>query len=161
MIRVSKLTDYAMVIMVHLGQNPQYLFQAKEIAGETEINHPTVSKILKLITKGKLLTSHRGASGGYKLAKAPSQISVLDIIQAIEGPLAITECNLIEQDCAVADHCSTRAPWQYINQRISETLEKFKLSDLVTQNPQKTLSLKDKIINIKIIGNAEKQYGQA
>lgn len=130
MVRISKLTDYAMVIMACMAEDPSRLFQARELAHHTTIAHPTVSKLLKKLTKSKLLLSTRGTHGGYHLACHPEKISIKDLIQALEGPIAITECNLGHNYCPTESHCSVRAPWQRINQVITHALQSVKLSDL-------------------------------
>lgn len=149
MVRISKLTDYGVLIMAYMAHEvkkiPHFtgsiagsgncssgtrLFQAREIASETDIGHATVSKLLKILAKNKLLLSHRGVNGGYSLLRTPESISVADLIQALEGPLAITECNLGHNSCPTQSHCAIKAPWQHINRVITEALSSVKLSDL-------------------------------
>jgi len=135
MVRISKLTDYAVVIMAYIAgvsiSNPEYILQAREIAQDTHLALPTVSKLLKTLTKHKFLNSLRGVKGGYQLTIAPEQVSIVDLIQALEGPLAITECNLGHQHCLSETQCAIRTPWLHINQIITNTLSAVKLSDLV------------------------------
>jgi len=131
MVRITKLTDYGMVIMAFIAKDPDKLFQAKEIAHETTITYPTVSKLLKILTKSKFLTSNRGSLGGYQLAKPPTHISVLDLVKTLEGPLAITECNLGHDYCHAENHCTLRTPWLHINQIITNALKSIRLSDLI------------------------------
>jgi FeS assembly SUF system regulator len=131
MIRISKLTDYGVMIMAFMAASPHCLFQAKEIADQTTISLPTVSKLLKILTKQNFLVSHRGTNGGYQLTLAANSISVADLIQALEGPIAITECNLNHDACPQEPNCGLRAPWQLINRTITNALSKVKLSDLV------------------------------
>jgi len=135
-IRISKLTDYGVIIMAFMAGSPSRLFQAKEIAKETTVAQPTVSKLLKKLTKNKLLSSQRGANGGYLLASNPEKISIADLIDALEGPIAITECNLGHDYCRTAFHCSVKAPWIRINQVITGALHDIKLSDFAHRNTQ-------------------------
>lgn len=135
MVRISKLTDYAVVIMAHVAKiaanYPLYVLGAREISQQTHLSLPTVSKLLKKLTKHKFLNSLRGTHGGYQLAIDPEDISIVDLIQALEGPLAITECNLGHEYCSSETQCALRKPWLSINQIISDSLSAVKLSHLV------------------------------
>ncbi len=130
MVRISKLTDYGVVIMAFMAGHSLRLFQAKEIAKQTAIAEPTVSKLLKKLTKNKLLHSVRGAHGGYTLASQPKDITIAMLINALEGPIAITECSLGHDHCASASLCSVKTPWLRINQAITSALQSVKLNDL-------------------------------
>ncbi|NOQ34564.1 MAG: SUF system Fe-S cluster assembly regulator, partial [Methylococcaceae bacterium] len=94
MLRLSKLTDYATVILTYMAKNQHDLHAAVGISEATGINPPTVSKILKALVKAKVLQSTRGAKGGYCLARAPEKITVASVISALEGPIALTECSI-------------------------------------------------------------------
>lgn len=130
MLRIAKLTDYGVIIMAFMASRPTHLFQAKEIAEYTTVAKPTVSKLLKILSKSKLLSSQRGAKGGYSLACLPEQITIADLIATLEGPIAITECNVGHSHCSASPHCVVKAPWQRINQVIANALGSVKLSDL-------------------------------
>lgn len=131
MVRISKLTDYGVVIMAFMASDPLRLFQAKEVAERTAIAQPTVAKLLKKLTKNKLLHSTRGTHGGYILASKPKDITVAMLVNALEGPIAITECNLGHDYCATATQCSVKTPWLRINQAITSALQSVKLNDLI------------------------------
>lgn len=131
MLRLSKLTDYATVILSFMASATDTLHAAVEIAEATAIALPTVSKILKLLVNAHLVTSARGAKGGYRLARAPEKISVASIINALEGPIAITECNISEHSCGQSGGCKIRANWGLINQTIYNALEAVSLADLL------------------------------
>lgn len=131
MVRISKLTDYGVVIMAFMAGEPLRLFQAKEIAEHTAIAQPTVSKLLKKLTKNKLLHSARGSQGGYILAAEPKEITVAMLVNALEGPIAITECSLGHDYCASAPLCSVKTPWLRINEAITNALQLVKLNDLI------------------------------
>lgn len=133
MVRITKLTDYGVLIMAFMAASPSRLFQAREIAESTTVAQPTVSKLLKKLTKSKLLVSQRGSNGGYHLACSPNQITVAALIGALEGPIAITECNLGHDYCATAPLCTVKAPWQQINQVITNALQSITLSDLASR----------------------------
>lgn len=130
MVRISKLTDYGVMIMAFMAADPLRLFQTREIAEATSLAQPTVSKLLKKLAKSKLLTSHRGAHGGYQLNSSPNHITVADLVSALEGPIAITECNLGHEHCKTASSCSIKAPWLRINHIITQALRSVKLSEL-------------------------------
>lgn len=133
MVRITKLTDYAVVILAFIASDPKKLFQAKEISNHTSINLPTVSKLLKKLAKNNFLLSTRGKDGGYRLKQEPEKLSLMDVIEALEGPFAITECNLGHDHCNTETQCTLRTPWLHINNIISSTLAEIKLSDL--RNP--------------------------
>jgi FeS assembly SUF system regulator len=131
MVRIAKLTDYALVILAHMAREGDRLFNAREIASHTHIAQPTVSKLLKNLAKKEFLLSERGALGGYRLKKSPETITVVDLIETLEGPIAITECNLGDAACPTQAKCSIRTPWLHINQVLTEALSTIKLSDLI------------------------------
>lgn len=131
MLRLSKLTDYATVMLSYMAHETNTLHSAIEIADVTGIALPTVSKILKLLVNAGLLSSARGVKGGYRLARAPEKISVAAVISALEGPIAITECSISAQSCVQAGDCKIRANWGLINQTIYNALEAVSLADMV------------------------------
>ena len=119
MIRITKITDYGIVLMSHLAMTPERLYNAPDLAAEAHLPLPMVSKILKQLARGGLLESQRGVHGGYALARQAEEISVVEIISALEGPIAMTEC--IEGapgDCDYELSCPVRSNWNRINQAI-------------------------------------------
>lgn len=135
MLRLSKLTDYGTVVMTVLAQHPEQRRNAAELAEDTHLSAPTVSKILKTLAHERLLTSSRGAHGGYRLARAPEDISMADIIAALEGPIALTECAELEGRCTIEPLCSVRTNWQRINAVIRDALSDISLADMVSPQP--------------------------
>ena len=131
MLKLSKFTDYATVILSVMAKDPNRVFAAIEMAAVTGIALPSVSKILKLLVNAKLLMSTRGAKGGYMLATEPERITVAAIIGALEGPIALTECSISKQACGQAAGCGIRGNWHLINQTIHNALESVTLADLV------------------------------
>ncbi len=131
MLRLSKLTDYATVILSFMARDDTQLHAAMEIASVTGIALPTVSKILKLLVNAKLLISTRGAKGGYTLARAPEKITVAAVISALEGPIALTECSISRQGCEQAAGCDIRGNWSLINEAIHNALESVTLADMI------------------------------
>ncbi len=139
MVRIAKLTDYGVVIMAFMASAPSRLFQSREIAEHVAVALPTVAKLLKKLTQNKLLISHRGANGGYHLAHSPEKITIADLISALEGPIAITECNMGHDYCATATLCAVKTPWLQINQIITNALQSVTLSELI-KNGRKAVS---------------------
>jgi FeS assembly SUF system regulator len=131
MLRLSKLTDYATVILSFMARDNTHVHAAMEIASVTGIALPTVSKILKLLVNAKVLISTRGAKGGYALARAPEKITIAAIISALEGPIALTECSISQQGCEQASGCEIRGNWSLINQTIHNALESVTLADMI------------------------------
>ncbi|HZX22487.1 MAG TPA: SUF system Fe-S cluster assembly regulator [Woeseiaceae bacterium] len=135
MLRISKLTDYGTVVLAHLVDADQQLQSASEIAAATGLGAPTVSKLLKQLARAGLVASERGANGGYRLAQAPQDISAAHIIDALEGPLAITECSGRESSCELEENCSVGSSWQQINRQIRRALAGISLTELQKQRP--------------------------
>jgi FeS assembly SUF system regulator len=135
MIRLTRLADYAVLLMTHMAhewrRDPLRVMNAADLARETHIPGPTVSKILGSMSRGDLLISHRGHSGGYALSRDPEEISAADIISVIEGPVALTECLDDEtDDCEIESLCGVRASWTRINGAITTALEGVSLAQM-------------------------------
>lgn len=131
MFRISRLTDYGIVVMAHLAEcKDDDSHNARELAEDTQLPAPVVSKILKSLTRAGLLVSQRGSKGGYSLARTPSEIPVVEMITALEGPVGITECTIHPGACAQESSCQVRDPWQRINSAVHAALDKITLADL-------------------------------
>lgn len=131
MMRLSKLTDYAVVLMVHMGQTADDQFSTARIAAETGVPLPTVAKVLKDLARAGLLVSVRGASGGYRLGRTPAQISIAEVIQALEGPIALTACvDGADDHCNVESLCGMRGNWNKVNLAIRTALDSVTLADM-------------------------------
>ena len=116
MIRLSRISDYGIVLMAHLaGFEDGQPHNAREIASAAGLPLPVVSKILKGLAREGLLESHRGAKGGYGLARSPHEITADEMIEALEGPIGLTECTVHPGECAQESSCGVREPWQRIN----------------------------------------------
>lgn len=134
MLRLSKLTDYATVLLCRLAVL-RGLHPATELAQVTGIGQATVRKLLKSLTQAGLVESVRGANGGYQLARDPEAISAADIIDAIEGPVAITECAGDHSACDIQTHCMVGSKWQHISQSIHGALRDVSLRQLADPRP--------------------------
>jgi FeS assembly SUF system regulator len=130
MIRIAKLTDYATLLMVHLARVPGRSFSAAQLAEALGLPPPTVAKLLKRLLRADLLASTRGVGGGYRLARAPQAISVADVVGAIEGPLALTDCARGRGHCTLERGCATRGNWLLISRAVRVALEAISLADM-------------------------------
>ena len=130
MLRLSKMTDYGTVVLAHMARTPAAVHTAADVAEATHVAAPTVSKLLKLLTRGGLLVSQRGANGGYSLSRKPESISAVDVIDAIEGPVGLTTCSQEEGLCDIESHCHIGSAWQRINGAIRDALKDVSLSEL-------------------------------
>jgi len=129
MIRITRQTDYGIVLLTHMAGDLERRFNAPELAEEVRLPLPTVSKILKLLTREGLLASHRGIKGGYSLARLPEEISMAAVIACLEGPIAITEC-VDDSGCVFEKTCRVRGNWQRINAAIRTALEGISLAEM-------------------------------
>lgn len=142
MIKLTRQADYGIVLMTHLAVGSDQLHNAAELAAEAHLPQPTVSKILKRLARNGLLVSHRGVKGGYSLGRDAESISVAEIITALDGPIAITEC--IENapgECVQESICPVRSNWQRINGAIREALEAINLAEMVQPLPPDLVTL--------------------
>ena len=141
MLRMSKLTDYATVVLAHMAHERR-IASAGELAEATQLTGPTVRKLLKTLARAGLVDSVRGPQGGYALARQPDRISAADIIDALEGPVAITECSAGIGHCDLEGVCHVGSAWQRINRGIRTALSEVSLLDLQDQaNPLPALDL--------------------
>lgn len=135
MLRLSKLTDYAVVVLVRLSQGASCQ-TSPGIAAVTGVPEPTVAKVLKALAAGGMVTSQRGARGGYILAQPLSMLSVADVVTAIDGPIALTAC--VEGStagCEAECTCPVRGRWDVVNAAVREALSATSLADLAATMP--------------------------
>jgi FeS assembly SUF system regulator len=130
MLRISRLTDYATVVLATLAQEPERVQTATALAEHTRIALPTVSKLLKQLQRANLVTSTRGLHGGYQLARPAAQISAADILDALEGPVALTDCAAGEGHCDIEGNCRVGRVWQRLNLAIRRSLQEVTLAQL-------------------------------
>lgn len=130
MLRMSKLTDYGTVVMTSMARAPDHIHSAANVAGQTGLALPTVTKILKALARESLLVSVRGAKGGYRLARAPREISLAQVIGALEGPIGMTECGSSPGLCLHESDCSIRTNWRRINHMVLEALSRITLEQM-------------------------------
>jgi FeS assembly SUF system regulator len=136
-IRLSKLADYGIVIMTHLARHEARQLATPEIATATGVPIAMASKILKLLVRGELLGSHRGAHGGYGLARPAVAITVADVIEALDGPIAVTSCTEPgPSDCVIEAVCAARTNWRRINGAIREALDGITIDEMARTIPE-------------------------
>ena len=128
------MTDYGVVVMAQLAQASDTVVTAPDLASGAGLPAPTVAKILKRMTKGGLVTSHRGMNGGYALSRPAAEISVADIIGALEGPVAVTACvdGASGDACSVESLCPIRGCWDRVNAAVTRTLKSMSLTEIAT-----------------------------
>jgi len=136
MLRVSKLTDYATVVMTCLAGAGDSVVSAQVLAERARLEVPTVSKLLKQLAQAGLVASSRGINGGYRLSRAPERISIADIVTAMEGPIGMTECSAQAGLCGHEPHCGVRVNWQRINHAIAGALSSVSLADMLHPPPK-------------------------
>jgi FeS assembly SUF system regulator len=139
MLRISKLTDYAIIVLGHMAKEPSRTHAATDLAEAAGVAVTTVSKVLKSLTRAEVLTSTRGVKGGYQLAREPERTSVASIIYALEGPIALTECGLEHDACQQSSSCHIRGNWSVINRAIRTALESVTLADMAKPAPEEFL----------------------
>jgi FeS assembly SUF system regulator len=142
MLRVSKLTDYATVVMTVLAgvassSGRDAVVSAQEIGTRAHLEAPTVSKLLKQLAHAGLVASLRGVNGGYRLARPAEQITIAQIVTAMEGPIGMTECSAHSGLCGHEPHCGVRVNWQHINQAIAQALAGVTVADMVKPPPKR------------------------
>lgn len=132
MLRMTKQADYGIVLLSRMAGQASARFAAPELAAETHLPLPMVSKILKILARGGLLISHRGAKGGYSLAVLPQEITVARMISVLDGPIAFTECSDEGSPglCSQEAGCLIRNNWQRINLAVRDALEAITLAEL-------------------------------
>lgn len=143
MIRMSKLADYGLVLMTQFLRlrSKNRNLSARQMAQLTGLPLPMVSKVLKVLTREGLLVSHRGVSGGYSLSRDPEEISVGDVLIAMEGPIAMTECLETEGECRQEPVCPVRTNWGRINYAVRGVLDAISIADMVEPLPEHLVTM--------------------
>lgn len=138
MIRLSKLTDYGFVLLTQFaGSDGETWLTARDLSDTTGLPLPTVSKLLKLFSKNGILSAQRGVYGGYRLASHPADVHVLDVIELVDGPIAVTECACDDAvECSIEAHCPTRTHWISITDRIRAALAGLTLKEMAESLPR-------------------------
>lgn len=136
MLRLNRLTDYAIVAMSKMSHEPERVRTTTQISLETAVPIPTIAKLLNALVKGGLVISHRGAAGGYTLSRSAEEITAADIIQAVEGPISLTACvDGSDEECGIQFDCPMSGNWNKVNRAIHKALTEVTLAELGTPNP--------------------------
>ena len=130
MLRIGKMTDYALVLMHRMAKSPSGQVRMEELARDTQLGLPTVRKLMRQLVNAGLVRSERGVKGGYQLARFPELISIAHIVSAVEGPLAITECCDDDGGCELSGGCDVESQMPTINELITQILGSITLTDM-------------------------------
>lgn len=132
MLRISKIVDYGTLVLTHMAARPSHVYSATDLANALGLGQPVVSKVLKLLNQHDLVASLRGAHGGYKLSRSADEISIAQVIDALEEqPFGLTECTAMPGVCSVEADCHIRTHWQRINDIVRRSLESVSIADMV------------------------------
>jgi len=135
MLRVTKLTDYATVVLTVLAHGEDSVLSASELAERAGLEATTVAKVLKPLAQAGLVEGFRGANGGYRLARPADDIGLIEIVEAMEGPLGMTECSVHTGNCGLEQSCGVRANWRRINDVVVEALRAVTLAQMLAPPP--------------------------
>lgn len=130
MLRLSRLADYAVVILCPLARGDCRVYTARTLSDRTGLPWPTVAKVLKILSRAGLVGSVQGRQGGYRLARAPGEISLAQVIEAVEGPVRLTECIRETGRCSHRARCPVQSHWETINDSVRSTLARISLREL-------------------------------
>jgi FeS assembly SUF system regulator len=137
MIRINRETDYGVLILSLMAMDPERRYSAAWLAEQRGLPLPVVSKVLKHLVRSGLLVSYRGAKGGYGLARSPRQITVADIVAALEGPIALTDCvEGGDASCQYSTGCVVSSNWNRINKVVQTALEGITLEGMTAPLPK-------------------------
>jgi FeS assembly SUF system regulator len=131
MIRLSRLTDYAVTLLTQMVSGEPAILAASDLALRTNLPSPTVAKVLKQLAKAGLIEAQRGAAGGYRLTRPAGAISVAAVIEAMDGPIALTDCaEGGEQDCTIQTMCPMSGNWNKVNLAVRRALDSVTLAEM-------------------------------
>jgi FeS assembly SUF system regulator len=131
MIILSKLADYGVIVATHLASVAPAQVNAVHLAADTRLPQTTVAKVLKLLAKAGIVSAVRGAAGGYRLTRQAGAISVAEIVAAIDGDFAMTQCTSKIGPCDRLHYCPTRPHWHRINQAVGDALGGITLGEMI------------------------------
>lgn len=141
-LRLTYAGDYAVRAMIHIASLPEGTrVLRQEIAKERDIPASFMAKILRCLVGAGLLRSSRGVRGGFTLARQPSEINLLEVVEAVEGPLSLTNCVPDPDGCELSDSCPANAVWTMVQKRIGDVLASTTLHDLISAEPVESASL--------------------
>lgn len=150
MLRVTRLTDYATVVLTVLAARPGDVLSASELADRAGLEAPTVAKVLKPLAQAGLVEGFRGANGGYRLARPADTIGLIEVVEAMEGPLGMTECSVHAGNCTIEDQCGVRANWRHINDVVVAALREVTLAQMLAPPAPPTAPPDPKRIDLRL-----------
>jgi FeS assembly SUF system regulator len=153
MLRLTKLTDYGILLLTHIAADDARLFASNDLSNATHIPSPTVSKVLQALLGAGLLESIRGAKGGYRLSRPAAEVSIREIIDCFEGHIALTECNLDDGECEQLPFCATQNNWKRINGAVRDALDSISLQDMTKKDFMPVFSMK-KVVSISPVDSS-------
>ncbi|MBI2900239.1 MAG: SUF system Fe-S cluster assembly regulator [Planctomycetes bacterium] len=133
MIRMTRLSDYAIMLLTHFARRPEELRNARDLAVQAHLPLPTVRKIMKLLAHHGMLDARRGVKGGFNLARQPEKLTLADIVAAVEGGVSITKCSAPEERCRLEGLCPVRGNWRRINRIVLDALRGITLAEMTRQ----------------------------
>ena len=134
MLRITKETDYGILLMAYIAERPAgEIHTAREVSERSGLPFPTVSKILRSLAGKRILTSHRGATGGYSLGRPAEETSIAEIIRALQGPISMVQCGAEPGACEQEGGCPTRASWKRVSEEVERALESVPITDMVAE----------------------------
>jgi FeS assembly SUF system regulator len=140
MFKLSKKADYGLIAVKHLAMHrSNHACSASEIADEYGISSTLMAKVLQKLARGLVVVAKHGSSGGYQLAKDPAQISALDVISAIDGPVLITSCVTNHGNCDATHRCSVKEPLRRVNESILSVLSNVSIAQMSEEQQENAL----------------------
>lgn len=134
MLRLNKLTDYAIVMLSRMGEREGEVFTVPSLAQDSGVPQPTVAKLMKQLGRAGVVTSQRGAAGGYMLSRRPEDVSIAEIVTALEGPISLTACiDGVDTSCSSLSLCPMSGNWNKVNRAIRSALDNVSLADMAPE----------------------------
>ena len=158
MLKISKMADYGTIILTTMASDPEQARSVAEIGSMTGLPAPSVSKILKILIRQGMVSSLRGAKGGYKLSRSPAEISTAQILQAIDGPIGMTECSTHPGSCHHEAGCQVRPHWQRVNRAMLQALEQISLKQMMAPLVE-TVDLR--VLRARVVSRPAARQGDA
>ncbi len=131
MLRITRLADYATLLATELAAAPETVHSAAALAERTRLELATVSKVLKALAQAGLVEGHRGVNGGYRLARESADINLFQIVEAIEGPVGMTECSGRHSGCEHEPRCGLAPHWRRVNDIVCDALKQVTLAGML------------------------------
>ena len=146
MLRIGKMADYALLLTNQLIASEGMLCTMENLVEATHLPIATVRKLLKNLVDAGIVVSHRGAKGGYHLAKEPQTFTLADVISAIEGPVSLTQCVSQPNACDLSATCGMKSNWSYVNQIVDNVFQRITLADMSRSISDRVVELKKEMI---------------